>query len=113
MRGKSTLLTFQKNIGAALKKACDHDSDAMHLARAAEVVRREMFEKNSFNVPAVDIQQCQTCKERFNRLSIPQPVQHPWHSHGGLGRGVAELNQDLQNQQLLCHQPTQVYHQLL
>ena len=43
---RDMLLTFQKNIGSALKKACDHDSDAMHLARAAEVVRREMFEKN-------------------------------------------------------------------
>ena len=43
---RNTLLTFQKNIGSALKKACDHDSDVMHLARAAEVVRREMFEKN-------------------------------------------------------------------
>ena len=38
--GRDTLLTFQKNIGSALKKACDHDRDAMHLARAAEVVRR-------------------------------------------------------------------------
>ena len=44
--GRDTLLTFQKNIGSALKKVCDQDSDAMHLARAAEVVRREMFEKN-------------------------------------------------------------------
>ena len=44
--GRVTLLTFQKNIGSALKKACDHKSDAMHLARAAEVVRREMFEKS-------------------------------------------------------------------
>ena len=43
--GRDTLLTFQKNIGSALKKACDHDSDAMHLARAAEVVHGEMFEK--------------------------------------------------------------------
>ena len=44
--GRDTLLTFQKNIGSALKKACDNDSDAMHLARAAEVVRRLIFEKD-------------------------------------------------------------------
>ena len=44
--GRDTLLTFQKNIESALKKACDHDSDAMHLARTVEVVRREMFEEN-------------------------------------------------------------------
>ena len=43
--GRDTLLTFQRNIGLDLKKACDHESDAKHLARAAEVVRREMFEK--------------------------------------------------------------------
>lgn len=35
---------FEKDIGPGLKKACDHDSDAMHLVRAAQVVRREMFE---------------------------------------------------------------------
>ena len=29
--GRDTILTFQKNTGPALKKACDHDSDAMHL----------------------------------------------------------------------------------
>ena len=46
LEGRDTLLTFEKNIGSALKKACDHDSYAMHLARAAEVVLREMFEKN-------------------------------------------------------------------
>ena len=34
--GRDILLTFQKNIGPALKKACDHNSDAMHSARAAE-----------------------------------------------------------------------------
>ena len=28
----------------ALTKACDHDTDAMHLFRAAQVVRREMFD---------------------------------------------------------------------
>jgi len=43
--GRDTLLTFEMNIGPALKKACDHDSDAMHLVRAAQVVCREMFER--------------------------------------------------------------------
>ena len=48
--GRDTLLTFEKNVGPALKKACDHDSDAMHLVRAADVVRRDMFDtKYSFN----------------------------------------------------------------
>uniref|UniRef100_UPI00358E360E uncharacterized protein n=1 Tax=Myxine glutinosa TaxID=7769 RepID=UPI00358E360E len=48
-QGRDTLLTFQGDIGNALKKACDYDSDAMHLVRAAEVERREMFD-NKFNL---------------------------------------------------------------
>ena len=46
MQGRSVMLTFDDDIYAALKKACDHDSDddAMHLARAARVVRKEMFD---------------------------------------------------------------------
>ncbi|KAG0715668.1 hypothetical protein GWK47_011424 [Chionoecetes opilio] len=39
-QGRDTLLLFEKDIGPALKKACDHDSDAMHLVRAAQVARR-------------------------------------------------------------------------
>lgn len=41
-QGRGVLLTFDDNIGGALRKACDHDSD---LARAAQVVRREMFNR--------------------------------------------------------------------
>ena len=40
-QGRDILLTF--DVGSAIKKACDHDSDAMQLVRAAEIVRREMF----------------------------------------------------------------------
>jgi hypothetical protein len=45
-RGNNVLLIFNDDIVGALKKACDHDSDAMHLARAAQVVRRSMFERS-------------------------------------------------------------------
>ena len=31
------------DIGDVLRKTCDHDSDAMHSAQAAQVVRRGMF----------------------------------------------------------------------
>ncbi len=37
------LLTF--DVGDAIKTACDHDSNAMLLARAAQLVRREMLTK--------------------------------------------------------------------
>ncbi|KAG0713757.1 hypothetical protein GWK47_015523 [Chionoecetes opilio] len=43
-QGRDTLLLFEKDIGPTLKKACDHDSDAMHLVRAAQVVRRHFFQ---------------------------------------------------------------------
>lgn len=42
-QGRDVLLTF--DVGNAIRKACDHDSDAIQLARAAQVVRREMFDK--------------------------------------------------------------------
>ncbi len=48
-KGRDILLTFEEDVGDALKKACDHDSDAMHLMRAAQSVCVEMFEsKYSF-----------------------------------------------------------------
>ncbi len=45
-KGRDVLLVFDEDIGAALGKACeqDSDSDAVHLARAAQIVRRHMFE---------------------------------------------------------------------
>ena len=52
VQGKKVVLAFDDDIGAALRKAQDHDCDhdAMHLARAAKVVRKEMFQqKFTFN----------------------------------------------------------------
>ena len=49
-QGKNVLLTFEGSVGSALRKACDYDNDAMHLARAARVVRKEIFQmKNDFD----------------------------------------------------------------
>ena len=45
-QGKRIILTFNKDIGSALRKACNFDDDAMHLACAAQIVRKEIFEKN-------------------------------------------------------------------
>ena len=44
-KGRDILMTFEENVGAALAKVCelDSDSDAVHLARAAQIVRRYMF----------------------------------------------------------------------
>ena len=45
------VLIYNKHIGSALKKACEHDADddAIHLAKAAMIVRRDMIKlKNKF-----------------------------------------------------------------
>lgn len=44
-QGREIVLVFNKDIGHALRKACeqDADDDAVHLARAATILRRDMF----------------------------------------------------------------------
>ena len=39
------MLAFRKDVGDTIAKACkmDSDNDANHLARAAEIVRRQIF----------------------------------------------------------------------
>ena len=45
--GRDVLLVFEEEIGAVLTKACelDSDNDVVHLALAAQTVRRHMFEE--------------------------------------------------------------------
>ena len=40
-KGRDVLMAFEDDIGSALAKACEQDSneDAMHIARAAHIVR--------------------------------------------------------------------------
>ena len=45
-QGRETLLSFETDFGSALMVACCHDSDAMHLMRAAYVVRKEIFDSS-------------------------------------------------------------------
>ena len=49
-KGRDVLLVFDEDVGYALGKACekDTDNDAVHLARAAQIVRRHMFDPNTF-----------------------------------------------------------------
>ena len=52
MQGREIVVVFNEDLGAALGKACenDSDSDAVHLAKAAIIVRRDMFAmKRKFN----------------------------------------------------------------
>ena len=44
-KGRDVLLAFDEDIGEAIGKACEQDCDteAVDLARAAQIVRRYMF----------------------------------------------------------------------
>ena len=44
-QGQDTILVSNEDVGTALSKACEHDADndAVHLARAANIVRRDIF----------------------------------------------------------------------
>ena len=48
-QGRNVMLSFDDDISGALQKACEYDynndHDAMHLVRAAKVVRREKFKQ--------------------------------------------------------------------
>ena len=48
-QGRDVLLVFNHAIGDAIRRACeqDFDSEALHLARAAKIVRRDMFRMSS------------------------------------------------------------------
>ena len=58
--GRDIFLVFNKDVGPAIRKACEHDADtdAIHLARAANIVRREIFNKESSFTGTYD-SQCQ------------------------------------------------------
>ena len=49
-KGRDVLLLFDEDVGYALSKACEQnsDSDATHLAHAAQIVRRHIFESYNF-----------------------------------------------------------------
>ena len=44
-QGREVVLVCNKDVGSAIRKACerDVDNDAVHLAKAANIVRRDMF----------------------------------------------------------------------
>ena len=49
---------MQKDVGSALVSACDY-TDAMHLAKASEIVRREIFaEQNKFSGHVDSVPRC-------------------------------------------------------
>ena len=59
-QGRDVVLACNEDVGAALWKACeqDADNDCVHLARAASIVRREMFKMKQGFTGSFDAQ-CQ------------------------------------------------------
>ena len=59
--GRDIFLVFNKDVGPAMRKACKHDADtdAVHLARAANIVRREIFNKKESSFSGSYNSQCQ------------------------------------------------------
>ena len=66
--GRDILLAFCEHVGSALKDACieSYDDEAVHLAKAAKIVRRDMFNMQSSFSGSFD-EDCQT-------KSIPQSL---------------------------------------
>ena len=68
MQGHDVVLVCNKDVTAELRKACVHDTDnnAVHLARTAEIVRRDMLKmKNEFS-SSFDAQ----CQEKSVPVSL-------------------------------------------
>ena len=66
--GRDILLAFDEDIGSALTKVCEkeYDDEAITLAKAAQIVRRYMLEKNASFTGSFD-SECQT-------QSVPQTL---------------------------------------
>ena len=70
MQGCDVILICSKDVIAALKKDCgqDTDNDAVHLARAAGIVRRDMLKMKNEFIGSFDAE----CQEKSAPVSL-------WH----------------------------------
>ena len=66
--GREIILIFSDDVGTAMRSACENEaySSAIHLARAAQTVRRELFNNSCIFTRAYD----KECQE----LSIPSSL---------------------------------------
>ena len=67
-QGRDVVLVSNEDVGAALRKACEHDTDndAVHLARAANIVRRDMLKMKQDFSGSFDAQ----CQEKSVPVSL-------------------------------------------
>lgn len=67
-QGRDVVLVCNEDVGAALRKACEHDADndAVHLARAAKIVRRDILKVKQDFSGSFDAQ----CQEKSVPISL-------------------------------------------
>ena len=87
--GRDIFLAFDSDLGPALHKACDDDCDSedICLARAAKIVKRDMFEMQAKFTGSID-QDCQVKSVPHSLLALVNmihngpsftlPVSHKW-----------------------------------
>ena len=86
LQGNSVILSFNEDFIVALTKACDFDDDPMHLVRAAQIVRKEMFEKKNlfdgFFKHSTEQEAVAPSLMALVRMILDGPsIKHPLHVH--------------------------------
>ena len=64
------MFLFNRDIGRAIKQACDLDTDALTLAKAAKILRRDMFEHSQELFNGLFIPDCQQESVPLSMLSL-------------------------------------------
>ena len=69
-QGRNVVFLFNRDIGRAIKQACDLDTDALTLAKAAKILRRDMFEHSQELFNGSFIPGCQQESVPLSMLSL-------------------------------------------
>ena len=76
VQGREILLTFKEDIRLALIKACDGDSDAVHLMQAAQVIRKELFNMKIKQFDGSFSRECEQDSVPSSLLALVNMIQH-------------------------------------
>ena len=75
VQGREILLTFKEDVGLALIKACNGDSDAVYLMRAAQVIRKELFNTKIKQFDGFFSRECQRDSVPSSLLTLVKIIQ--------------------------------------
>lgn len=108
--GRDILLAFSSDVGSALLKACeaDYDDDAICLARAAKIVRRDMFKLQSIFTGSFD-KDCQVRSVPNSLLALVSMILNgpsiKFQGVDGWSQATVSIAQLLQFNSFVRHQP--------